>query len=253
MKTIKLLAKAMFALIAVLTFGFLVSAAVDHTALFGVGSGILAVGPLAMDRQYFHEIIATVGKGKASPSYLRVEQTLSNTKSRYTFDIKTTGNEIATERKLDRNDLFVVTHIGVYLTAQVSTSLGKEVLQTWPNPQVFVAATGFTPSDLEVIYNGFLEIKIGQKVNVPALSMQHFRYVPTSQQSSSIGNSEWEVEKFAYWPGTLLYLHGTQNIEINIEFPALSSAQIAAVASNTSNKLVFMPFGYLCKNAAKQL
>ncbi len=257
MKTTIFLAKALLVFIVVLVTSSLVPAS-DLVTLFGSGSSMLAFGPgiVSLDREYFNQIIGTVGDGKASPSYLRVEQTLSNTKSRYTFDIKSTGAEVATEKKLDRNDLFVVTHIGIYLIAQVSTTLGAEVLQTYPNTDVFVSATGFTPAHLEVIYNGFLEVKIGTKVNIPALPMQSFRFVPTSQQQAAnnyILNSELNVHQHSYWPGILLWLHGTQNIEINIDFPALASMQIAGVASNTSNKIVFMPFGYVCKNAAKQL
>lgn len=255
MKNLILVVRAMFFVLALIVFGTMICVG-DTLSAFGLGSGVLAVSPalVALDREYYQLLNGTYGKGAPSPSFLRVEQSLSNTKTRYAFDIKTTGNELATEKKLDRNDLFVVTHFGIYLIAQVSTTIGIEVLQTYPNADVFVSATGFTPNHLNIIYNGHMEIKIGQKVNAEAIDMNKFRFVPTSQQQAAnnyINYSEFNHEACSYWPGALFYLHGTQNIDIHIEFPAIASMQIAAVAANTSNKLVFYPMGYLLKNAAK--
>ncbi len=250
---------ALFGVVVLMIVGSLISADAILAAS-GIGSGLVlsaSPGLVALDREYFKAVYSEFGaKGAPSPSYLRVEQTLGNTKNRYSFDIKKTGAEIATERKLDRNDVFVVTHIGVYLIAQVSTTIGIEVLQTYPNADIFVAATGFTPDHLNLIYSGHMELKIGSKVNIEALDMNKFRYVPTSQQeaaTSKIAYSEFGLDALSYWPGNLLKLHGTQNIEVHIDIPDITGLAWAAVASNTSNKIVFYPMGYLIKNAAKQL
>ena len=255
MKNLILMVRAIFFVLTLVIVGTLVCVG-DTVSIFGLSSGVLAVSPalVALDREYYQLLSGTYGKGAPSPSYLRVEQSLSNTKTRYAFDIKTIGSELATEKKLDRNDLFVVTHFGIYLIAQVSTTIGIEVLQTYPNPDIFVSATGFTPNHLNVIYSGFMEIKVGQQVNAEAIDMNKFRFVPTSQQQAAnnyINYSEFNHEACSYWPGALFYLHGTQNIDIHVEFPAITSMQIAAVAGSTSNKLVFYPMGYLLKNAAK--
>jgi len=255
----RFVAIALFSVLVMMIMGSLFSAGAIMAAS-GIGSGlVLAANPglVALDREYFNKVLSTYGKDKMpNPSYLRVEQALNNTKNRYSFDIKKTGSEVATERKLDRNDIFVVTHIGVYLIAQVSTSIGLEVLQTYPNPDIFVSATGFTPNHLNTIYSGHMEIKIGSKVNFEALDMNKFRFVPTSQQEATnnyINYSEFDLDAFSYWPGSLLYLHGTQNIEVHIDIPSITGLAWAAVAANTSNKIVFYPMGYLVKNAAKQL
>ncbi|MBA7514353.1 hypothetical protein ES705_06381 [subsurface metagenome] len=252
MKT-RFFAIALFSVVVFMIIGSLVSAGAI-LATSGIGSGLVlsaSPGLVALDREYFNLLTGQFGKGAPSPSYLRVEQALSNTKTRYKFDIKKTGAELATERKLDRNDVFIVTHLGVYLIAQVSTTIGLEVLQAYANPEIFVGATGFTPEHLNTIYSGHLEVKIGQKVNIEALDMNKFRYVPTSQQQTDIPYSEFDLDSQSYWPGSLLFLHGTQNIEVFIDMPSITALAWAAVAADTSNKIVLYPMGYLVKNASK--
>jgi len=257
MKNLHFVVRAIFIVLAFVVISTSLSFGCEIN-IFGLGSGVLAVSPalVALDREYYQLLAGTYGKGAPQPSYLRVEETLLNNKTRYDFNIKTTGSELATERKLDRNDIFVVTHLGIYLIAQVSTTIGLEILQTYPNPDVFVTATGFTPNHLNVIYSGWLEIKIGQRVNAEAIDLNRFRFVPTSQQEATnnfINYSEYHQEANSYWHPNLFYLHGTQNIDIHVEFPAITGAAYAAVAANTSNRIVLYPMGYLIKNKAKQL
>lgn len=214
---------------------------------------IMATAPAALvgERKLFEQLKKKYGAiGVPSPAYLRIESTLTNSQGKYSFDIKRTGNETATERKLDRNDLFVVTRIGLYLLKEDSTKIGLGVLNTFPNSTEFVAASGFTPAHLETIYSGYFSLKTGQKVNIEAMSNQVFRYVSTSQKSGSIGQSEFNVSEYAYIGAEDIYLHGTKSHEITIEFPTFNGMQIGAVAANTKNKLVFHPFGYLIKNGA---
>lgn len=245
---------ALFSVVVIMIIGSLISTGAILAAS-GIGSGLIfsaSPGLVALDREYFNILTGQFGKGRPSPSYLRVEQALSNTKTRYQFDIKKTGGEIATERKLDRNDVFIATHLGVYLISQVSTTIGLEVLQTYPNPDYFITTTGFTPAHLNTIYSGHLEVKIGQKVNIEALDMNKFRYVPTTQQATpTLPYSEFDLDSYSYWPGSLLFLHGTQNIEIFIDIPSITGLAWAAVAADTSNKMVLYLMGYLVKNAAK--
>ncbi len=226
-----------------------------------IGISAAAAGVLSSDRgrSIFKSLQAKYGSvSTPAPAYLRVEQMLSNTSGKYTFDIKKNGNETNTEVKLDRNDLFVVTDIGVYLSGVTVTTKGIEVLQTYPNSVVFTAMTGTTVSHLEAIYNGYLQLKIGQKVNIERLSMLNFRHVPITQQATGasnvpgFANSQYSVEAHTYKPGSLLYLHGTSNIEITIQFPTIASMAIQATTVTTNyNNLVFVPYGYLLSGAAQ--
>ena len=224
---------------------------VETLAIAGV-TMLYAPAAIVAERKLFDKLVKQYGAQNIvpSPSYLRVEQALSNTSGKYLFDIKKNGNETATERKLDRNDLFVVTRIGVYLHKEDTTKIGLNSLQTYPNTTYFGTQSGFTVAHLETIYNGFLSLKVGQKVNIESLSMQVFRYVSTSQESSSIGKSEFNVSEYTYQGAEDIMLYGTRSIEINVEFPTYTGMQIAATAANTKHKLVFHPYGFLLKNGA---
>lgn len=191
------------------------------------------------------------GSGKfPAPAFLRVDKTILNTTGRYKFDIKAASGDVLPEKKLDRNDLFVTTHLGFFLAAQVSTKKGAEVLQSYPNETAFVAAIGFTPANLETIYNGLALLKVGSSVNIESMPMQLFRKVPETQQSAAANKSQWDIKKMCHQLETPLYLHGTASLEFEVEYPTFADPQMAAVAASTSNLLVMYHVGYLVKNGA---
>jgi hypothetical protein len=210
-----------------------------------------AVASLAQrDRQIFNTISKKYPGIIPSPSYLRIEQVLSNSKSTYEFRFAKTDNEAITEIKLDRNDIFVVTDLAVYLLREDTTKPGLGVLQTFNNLQVFAAATGFTPAHLEVVFNGKLELKVGSKINIENLPMQAFRRVPETQQSASTNLSKYHVDEAKLPLGSLLYLQGNMDTKVTITIPTFSTIAIAAVGANLTNKIVLHPYGYLIRGGA---
>ena len=185
-----------------------------------------------------------------SESYLRAEKIITNSDSTLNFDIRKTGNERLTEKKLDQADVFVATHLGMYLMADQTAKIGSAVLQTYPNQTVFSAISGFVPTELETIYAGVLTIKSGPTVLVDAQEMLEFRRVPQTQQSASTNASMFEhgfgLKKLA----GRIHMKGTQNTEVAVKFPTWSGITIANANSGFVNYLVFKPIGFLVKNAA---
>lgn len=208
----------------------------------------------ARHRQIFNALVKKYGQDAVpSPGFLRVEQELKNSSGVYRFPIDTQSGSGVTELKLDRNDLFVVTDLAFYLLREDATKLGASVLQTYPNETEFAAVVGppaFTPGHLEAIYNGKFSLKIQSKVNIEAMSMHHFRYVPETQQSAATNKSQYSIEKAAYPLGSLLYLKGTMDVEVKVEFNTFDAIAIQAQTANIKNKLVFHPYGYLIKGKA---
>jgi hypothetical protein len=239
----------------ILTFALIliVGAISIATAHAGVAGAVIMAGVAVMprDRALFNKLVTDYKGNTPSPSYLRVEQTLTNSKGVYEFKFKRTDNEADTEVKLDQGDIFVITHLAVYLLKEDSTKIGIGVLQSFVNQQVFASATGFTPSHLESIYSGKLQLKVGQEIKIESLSMQEFRYVPTTQQSSATNLSEYNAKDAKYTPDMLITLSGKRDNTVTITFPTFASMAIAAVANNTKNKLVLHPYGYLIRNAAQ--
>lgn len=186
-----------------------------------------------------------------SPGFLRAEKLIVTNQSKYSFDVKKIGGEQVQELKLDRNDLFAVSRIGLFLTLQNSASIGNEVPQTYPNATLFVA-TGLTTLDLETIYNGFMTLKIANRVNIENLSNQEFRYVPSTQQAAAATKSEMNLSDATYKPATIIYLHGTMDIQITLEFPTYTGIAPQATSGALTTRLVLMLFGFLVKGAASQ-
>lgn len=184
-----------------------------------------------------------------SPGYLRSERTLTNTSAKYDFELKkANGADLNTEVKLDRNDLFVVSRIGLHLTKRVKGVEGSEILQTYPNPVVFGAPA--LPAHMEAIYNGYSSFKVGKVVNIENLSNQEFRHVPFAQAGSTATNSEFNTN-LSYEVPALIYLNGTSDLKYSVEFPAIPAMQIAGDPARESNQLVLKFYGFLVKGAAE--
>jgi hypothetical protein len=81
--------------------------------------------------------------------------------------------------------------------------------------------------------------------------MQYFRNVPETQQSAGTNLSEYDIKNAVYPLGSNLNLRGNDDVIVTIEFPTFTGMQIAAVAANTEHRIVFHPYGYLMRNAAK--
>ena len=205
---------------------------------------------LSYERSIF-ETLKTQYQGKSIQfSNLRIEAELKNSSGNYSFNLRNLNSLQPNERGLSENDLFVATRIGLFLIREDVDRLGTAILQTYPNDQAFPSGTGFTLSDMETIYAGGMEIKTNVMVNAEHIPGYMFRKVFTSQQTSTIKQSEFDINKACYELPTLLKLYGNKTVEIKYNFPSLDSMAIASPSADYKHKLVFMPFGFLIKDGA---
>lgn len=182
-----------------------------------------------------------------SPGYIRVEKAIVNGQTVYTFPVtKDQNSDTVTEEKLDRNDKFMVSHMGLFLMKRLSTKTGGEVLQTYPNIQEFADnSSTFLGADLEVFYNGKISIKVGQTVFVEKMDSRRFRSVEDVQQSSaSTKSSAKENSGFVELTPQIL-LDGDQKNDITLSAPVHSTALVANTVASTTNYLVWMARGFL--------
>jgi hypothetical protein len=182
-----------------------------------------------------------------SPSTLRIEVPVVNGKGKYDFPVTRDQNsDQITEIKLDRNDKFVVTHIGLMLMKRLSTKTGAEVLQTYPNIQEFAdVSSTFAGADLEVFYNGHFQIKVGQKVFVEKLDSRRFRAIEDVQQSSSTTKSSARENSGLVELTPQVVLDGDAKNEITLQAPVHSSHLVAHTTASTTNYLVLFCRGFL--------
>jgi len=182
-----------------------------------------------------------------SEGFIRVETKLKNGSGIYDFSIvRDSNSDSITERKIDRNDKFLVTELAFFLMCRNENKKGVEVLQTYPNPVVFLKldkTSSFT--DLECIFNGKLSVKVGQTNFIEGMDLLRFRHVPQVQQSSANANSEASGKMGFFETTPQILLSGDQKNEIRIEAPVDSSAVIANDNVGTNNYIVMMCRGFL--------
>lgn len=198
-------------------------------------------------------------KGKKAPtitySYLRSEVSLGTVGS-VKFPILTQdGTPTVNERRLNITDDFVVTSLGLFIYKQASgAALGNSILYTFPNSLVFSGSS--EASNLQSIYNGFLNVTIDRKEIIPAIDCMQFYEVGTAQQSvltaatgtgnAYLANQYGKEAGFAEVIPTFK-LGGAFVNEVNLNLPA--SANLAGTSS--TNYVALVMRGFLIQGGAQ--
>lgn len=204
----------------------------------------------ASERAVFKHLQAKYEKKVIAPHVLRIEQTITNSDSIYTFPVLQDSTvPLKTEVRLNKNDILFMTHIGLFMYEKVSGQEGAGVLQTYPNESAFTTGAGFTKSHLEIMYNSQLKLRVGTREFVSGLDTRLFRYVPTTQQSSATNKSEADEDSGMIQLPTYYSLRGTDEIELSLSVPVFAGIQVANIAPLT-NQLVLKCKGFLIKGGA---
>jgi len=191
-----------------------------------------------------------------SQSYLRSETVLA-TQSVINFTLQTNKNSSAlvTERLLDLNDEFVVTHFTVGLkriasdTPTTLQQLTAPVL-TYDNSTAFAGTNG---ANVAAIYNSDLSWTIDRKEFVPQFPVRAFRRVPTAQQGADVGYTSsgvniadgFENGLFGFYNSEPTKIDGRQTIDLSINL----GSSVAFDDASNSYYAVFEARGYLIVNA----
>jgi hypothetical protein len=176
-----------------------------------------------------------------SQSYLRAETALSNL-SQYEFQLQrnNVANPIVTERLLELNDEFVMTHltIGLKLPAAL-TDAGHLAAEVYTYPDV---TAGFAASE-EGIYNSSFSLTINRKEFLPEFPVRYFRRVPDTQEVTIAG------AKNGYYNG-LYGFAAFEPVKIDGRQTIQSLLSLGAGVTMTTNSfLVLECRGYLVTNA----
>jgi hypothetical protein len=133
-------------------------------------------------------------KAVLSPSYLRLE-TLINSSSSATnlrFDVLVNENTqqftFPTQQKLNLQDAFVCSSIGVFLGCPSSNTDSTFRLLTYPSVgSISGTAANFTAAQAaaaQVFYNGFLSLVINQRTILPYWDLARHLDIPQTQASA---------------------------------------------------------------------
>lgn len=207
---------------------------------------------------------------------LRVEQVLSASQNSYTFTLRDTGNSRPLERRLNTNDLFFLTHIGLMLCKQDTSTTppqyGNFPLFTNPDPNYFDGDnSGGTPAEfdaLNCVYNGELTLATTPVERLKDFSTTILRYVPERGYLEPTTDQD-DVEYPQFGPNLdyrgffrltpNIILDGDENNTVVVDLGAGDTTQIvgavdrAGQSVNTRNVLVLMLHGFNVINGAQKL
>lgn len=130
-------------------------------------------------KEGIHVDIAILTQG-----YLRFEQAMVIGQTNILFPIlvnQSTGGQFNTELRLQLQDAFVTSELGVFLYTPASSTGTDVALKSYPNPTVFAGAGVATSA--ETIYHSYLTLSINKQVIVPYWDVFRSRLTNQTQQT----------------------------------------------------------------------
>lgn len=210
------------------------------------------------------------------PKTLRVEQLLSTTRDTYEFQLyETPGAGRDQEIKLNRNDMFFISAIAVYVYKQNTSTTPAQYANTqkftYPDTNFFPgAAGGTTPFEwmcLYLVWRGKLSLFTDPVQRIKDLDTSHMMYVPRRQylESAFVGitsdtypefGPEMQARGFFELPA-MPALYGQQNNRLSLELGSGDKSVIdgavdaAGNSVNTRNVLQIALHGFNVENGAE--
>lgn len=124
------------------------------------------------------------GKAVLSQSYLRLEVNLVAGQTAYTFDTlvnENTNPQFVTQQKLNLQDAFIVSNMGVFLGVPATAAVTETAFQlcTYPNQVIF---TGTNDVAALGVYAGWMTLTVNQRTIVTNWDLQKHYCVNQTQQ-----------------------------------------------------------------------
>ena len=213
--------------------------------------------------------------GIVSPSFLRSEIPLtSNGLQKIDFSILApSSSDRLSEKKLDRNDDFLITEIGIFLMKEDSTAKYIQKRVPYVDPVIFADnSTTFYGKHLYAIYQGRLRLLINNTLKIDGISCWEFLKEPEKQQSAGafyainasgaeattsvlaaaskklVSDNNSSNPRDGFYPCTPQYLiHGDDTLELYSTVINNGALTFVHTASNQVNFVVFEARGFLCQ------
>lgn len=153
-----------------------------------------------------------------SQSYLRAETPVS-TLNTYSFFLQRgqVQTPIVTERLLNLNDQFVITHFFVglkHVADNTDTAHLNSIVQTYPS-------TAQNLANAAPIYNSNLSFTIDRKQYLPEFPIRAFYRAPQTQEAGVAGAVDsYENGLYGFYPSEPTLIDGRQTLDINVELGA---------------------------------
>lgn len=188
-------------------------------------------------------------------SFLQLEIPLANNTNVYKFGVNSTDTrppQRASETRLNNNDAFCITQIGLYIKNEDPAKPGSGTLQSYPNISVFPdEALNLANADLEAVFNSQLSIKVGDTVFANGIDMRPTRTVRTTQQTSATNESEQLGDDGQIPNEPVMTLDGSKKNDVAVTIANWAGQLIQYSAGHGTNVYLVLKFwGFLITNGS---
>ena len=191
-------------------------------------------------------------KAVLSQSYLRSEIAISTTQASYHVPVlindNQNGNPFNTERRLNLQDAFVVSEVGVFLAVPSGVNDATFLPLTYPDPVKF--STANAAADAQTLYNGWLRLIINQKVIVPYWDIARHYKAPITQDGVGITaqtvfptNDSNLCTDGVYPTEPNWVISGSKQIDFTLNLPA------AIGVAQANSRIIILQRGVLAQNS----
>lgn len=204
----------------------------------------------AMNRAGF-----SLGQAVLSQSYLRLEVGLSTSITNYQFPVLT--NDVSssnttsfnTEQRLNLQDAFVVSQIGLFFAKPSSSTATNFQLVSYPNASIF--STSNTATSLYNWYNSSLSLTVNNRQIVPAYDLYRHYSVPQQQETANADyttsginyKDQQDGSASAFYPIEPAWvLVGSKQNVLQVQLPT------AMAAVETNSRAILILRGHLAQN-----
>lgn len=202
---------------------------------------------IVAEKRYIQERLG-IPYENLSQSYLRSELELTGLSS-YQFKIQRgqVANPIVTERLLQLNDQFVISHftLGTKFIAAAAPTAAQHLTA---DVDTYVNANTYTgnAANAAAIFNGSFSFTIDRKEYLPAFPTRSFLRVPTTQTTGANNLKDgYDNGLYGFYPSEPTLVDGRQTLDLILDLGA--AVTINAAAQSTWAVLEFR--GYLVVNA----
>lgn len=139
----------------------------------------------------------SLGQAVLSQSYLRLEVALSTTQTLYQFpvlvnDTTTGAAQFNTENRLNLQDAFYASQMGLFFAVPGSSTASNFQLVTYPNASIFSSAN--TATSLFNWYNGTMSLTVNNRQILPSYDLYRHYSVPQQQQTADADYTSSGIE-----------------------------------------------------------
>jgi hypothetical protein len=184
---------------------------------------------------------------KLTQGSLRVSQAMVVGQTLYQFPILVNETQLGifnTEQRLNLQDSFVVSQMGIFVSNPASSLDAAYRLMSYPNPVAFGAGPA---AALQALYNGTIKLTVDNNVLIPIWDVDRHLYQPETQQTAALGagspNDEISGQHSSFYPvePNVVFI-GSKNNVLQLQLPV----GLTSILANSRIEILFR--GVLAQN-----